>query len=170
MANGKTDLLEGLLKAIQSERDGHSFYTMAANSTEDVKGKDIFAMLAREELDHMQFLRAQYDSILNTGKPDRSAKLGPRADLSGGFPIFSDGIRARIEQANFEMSALSIGIRLELDAMKFYQSQSKAADDPQIKGFFAELADWESGHYHALLKQQEALKEDYWSAGGFAPF
>ena len=170
MANGKTTLLEGLLKAIQSERDGHSFYMMAANSTEDVKGKDIFAMLAKEELDHMQFLRAQYDSILNTGKPDRSAKLGPRADLSGGFPIFSDGIRARIKQATFEMSALSIGIRLELDAMKFYQSQSKAADDPQIKGFFAELADWESGHYHALLKQQEALKEDYWSAGGFAPF
>jgi rubrerythrin len=170
MANGKTALLEGLLKAIQSERDGHSFYMMAANSTEDVKGKDMFAMLASEELDHMQFLRAQYDSILNTGKPDRSAKLGPRADLSGGFPIFSDGIRARITQANFEMSALSIGIRLELDAMKFYQSQSKAADDPQIKGFFAELADWESGHYHALLKQQEALKEDYWSAGGFAPF
>lgn len=170
MANGKTSMIEGLQKAIQSERDGHSFYMMAANSTEDLKGKNVFAMLAKEELDHMQFLKAQYDSVLKTGKPDRSAKLGPRADLSGGFPIFTDGIRARIKDANFEMSALSIGIRLELDAMKFYQSQSQAANDPEIKGFYAELADWESGHYHALLKQQEALKEDYWSAGGFSPF
>jgi hypothetical protein len=32
------------------------------------------------------------------------------------------------------------------------------------------LAEWESTHYHALLEQQETLKEDYWRHNGFAPF
>ena len=90
--------------------------------------------------------------------------------LSDMSPIFSDQIKSRIQDAHIEMSALSIGIQLELDAMKFYKSQAEAADDPDITNFYNELAEWESGHYHALLKQQEELKEDYWSSGGFSPF
>lgn len=163
-------LAEGLLKAIKAERHGHSFYMMAANSTEDPKGKKVFEELAHEELHHMHFLRKHYDSVLKTGMLDQSAKLGQRADLSGMSPIFSDNLRARIKDANFEMTSLSIGIQLEYDAMNFYRSQSEVADDPEVKEFYTELAEWESGHYQALLRQQEELKEDYWSAGGFAPF
>ena len=163
-------LTDGLLKAIKAERDGHSFYQMAANSSTDPGAKEVFARLAGEELDHMNFLMKQYESILKSGRLDQSAKLGPRADLSGMSPIFSDGIRARIEDAHFEMSALSIGIQLESDALKFYQSQAEAADDPEIADFYSKLAEWETGHYQALLRQQEELKEDYWSAGGFSPF
>ena len=92
----------------------------------------------------MDFLRTQYESVLKTGKPDRSAKLGPRADLSGSWPIFTDRIKQRIQDAHFEMTALSIGIQLELDAMNFYKSQAESSDDPEVKRFYTELADWES--------------------------
>jgi rubrerythrin len=170
MEAGRKLLAEGLLKAIQSERYGYSFYLMAANSTEDAKGKEVFEMLAREELDHERFLRSQYDSMLATGKPDQSAKLGRPVDLSGVSPIFSDDLKARINAANYEMTSLSVGMQLELDAMKYYRSQADAVDDPAFKGFYSELAEWESGHYQALLKQYEELRVDYWSAGGFAPF
>jgi rubrerythrin len=68
------------------------------------------------------------------------------------------------------MTSLSIGIQLEADSMKFYRSESEATDDPEAKQFFSELAEWESGHYNALLRQYEELKEDYWSSGGFSPF
>ncbi len=163
-------LAEGLLKAIKAERYGHSFYMMAAKSTEDPKGKKVFEELAHEELHHMHFLRRHYVSVLKTGMLDQSAKLGQGTDLSGMSPIFSDNLRARIKDANFEMTSLSIGIQLEHDSVEFYRSQSEAADNPEVKKFYAELAEWESGHYHALLRQQEELKEDYWSAGGFAPF
>jgi len=164
------EITEGLLQAIQAERHGHSFYMMAAHSTSDPKGRKVFETLAAEEMDHMQFLKKQYDAILKTGKPDRSLSLGPRLDLSEGFPIFSDSIRSRIGDAHYEMSALSIGVQLEMDAMNFYKDQAAAAADPDIKKFLAELADWESGHYRALLRQQDELKEDYWSDAGFAPF
>ena len=43
-------------------------------------------------------------------------------------------------------------------------------DDAEAKRFFGELAEWEAGHHQALLRQQEELKEDYWSANGFTAF
>lgn len=170
MVNAKTNLADGLLRAIKAERDGHGFYTMAANSSRDPKAQTVFAQLAAEELDHVRFLTQHYESVLKTGRPDQDARLGPRADLTGMSPIFSERIKARIGEAHLEMSALSIGIQLELDTQKFYRSQAEASDDALVKEFYVELADWESGHYQALLKQHEELKEDYWSASGFAPF
>ena len=170
MTDSETNLADELLKAIRAERDGHTFYKMAADSSKDPKAKEVFALLAQEEFSHMEFLTQHYESLLKTGKLNQSAELGKRLDLSGSFPIFSEGIKGRLREAHVEMSALSIGIRLELDAMKFYKSRAETADDPGARGFFYELAEWEAGHYQALLRQQDGLKEDYWTASGFAPF
>jgi len=170
MTHEQAKLAEGLLKALQAERDGHSFYTMASQTSQDPKAKEVFAQLAAEELDHMQFLTRHYESVQKTGMPDAAARLGERARLPEAWPIFSEGIRARLKDAHFEMSALSIGIQLELDAQKFYRAQAEATDDQAAKQFLMELADWESGHYQTLLRQQEQLKEDYWSESGFSAF
>ena len=170
MGDVKETLAAGLLQAIKGERDGHSFYQMAATCSEDAKAKEVFARLADEELDHLRFLTKQHESILQTGRPDESVKLGSPLNLSAMSPIFSDTIKTRVKDAHFEMSALSIGVQLELSAMNFYLERSREAPDDTATKFYAQLADWESGHYHALLKQQEGLKEDYWSAGGFSPF
>ena len=170
MTQGGPNLADGLLEAIKAEREGNSFYEMAANCSADPKAKKVFAQLAQEELEHMHFLREHYESVMKTGKPSQSAHLSSRKALSGLSPIFSETIQQRIQEAHFEMSALSIGIRLELDAMSFYKKAAEATDNPDAKGFYSELAEWESGHYQALLRQQEGLKEDYWSASGFSPF
>ena len=90
--------------------------------------------------------------------------------LSDSSPIFSEKIRSRIGEAHLEMSALSIGIQLELSAINYYKQEAGSAEDPAVKQFYRELADWESNHYNALLRQQLMLKEDYWSESGFAPF
>ncbi|MCP4703675.1 MAG: ferritin family protein [candidate division Zixibacteria bacterium] len=170
MTNSKKKLADGLLKAIKAEKYGHSFYLMAAKSTEDKKGQEVFKTLAREELDHMQFLKDQYRSIVDTGQPNKALKLGTRTLLSEASPIFSEKLRSRIKDANFEMTSLSIGIQLEHDAMIYYREQSETVDDSIMKDFYAKLADWEAGHYQALLKQQDELKEDFWSSSGFSPF
>ncbi|MBD3382684.1 MAG: hypothetical protein GF404_10880 [candidate division Zixibacteria bacterium] len=170
MDNKQKEMLEGLKLAIKGERDGHSFYKMAARTTEDSKGQEVFDTLASEELDHMRFLKEQYDSILKTGKPNTSINFGSKLDLSGMSPIFSDDLKSRLTDAHMEMSALSIGIQLELDAMKFYKEQSEKAEVEEVSKFYDELAEWEKGHYQALLNQQESLRDDYWDSAGFAPF
>ena len=163
-------ITEGLETAIRTETDGYHFYTMAARSVTDIKGRQVLEILAQEELGHLRFLKSQYESFLKNGKADTSIQLEKRVDLSGDNPIFSGDIQMRIGQAHFEMSALSIGIHLEINSQRYYREQADKAGDPDVSGFFKELADWESGHYQALLRQQEALKEEYWARGGFSPY
>jgi len=163
-------IAEGLRRAIQTENDGYHFYTMAARSIGDPKGRDVFETLAREEQDHARFLKAQFKSVLETGEVDRSVKLGPKADLSEAAPIFSDEIRKNLGGADREMSALSIGIQLELSSINYYKEQAEAAGPGAVRDFYSHLADWELGHYYALVRQEDALKEEYWAQAGFEPF
>lgn len=170
MDTNRERIMEGLKAAIQSEADGHHFYMMASRSAEDPKAAEVFAIMAQEEKSHAGFLRKQYQSFLDTGAPDPAAVLPGRKDLSGASPIFSSDIKARIGEMHIEMSALSIALKLELDAERFYRDQARLAGGGPVTAFYSELADWESEHYQALKRQMDEVKEDYWQQGGFAPF
>jgi rubrerythrin len=170
MTNQSESTIErGLLAAVRAEHEGFHFYSMAAESTKDEKGREIFLTLADDERRHAEFLKAQLESIKKTGRPDMDAVLGAKTEYTGQSPIFSEGIRARIATAHYEMTALSVGIQLELDAIKHYKQLADRATDTVVNKFFLDLAEWESEHYRALLDQQEVLKEDYWSSNGFSP-
>ena len=167
---GETErIIEGLKKAMQAEVDGHNFYKMAANSTEDEMGKETFNSLAEDEVEHFKFLKAQYDSFKANGKPDTKAKLTRPSELAES-PIFSENFKERLHDAHYEMTALSVGIQLELSSIQFYKSESEKARDATVRRFYKELADWETEHHRRLLKQQQELTEDYWQAGNFYPF
>ncbi|MDP8206298.1 MAG: ferritin family protein [Candidatus Electryonea clarkiae] len=163
-------VLNGLMEAVKAETDGQHFYIMAASNTNDEKGIEVFRMLAREEAEHVKYLLAQYKAVAADGRPDQKLRLPKPSALSDSSPIFSDNLKSRVKEAHMEMSALSIGIQLELNAIRFYKEQSEESDDPFLKDFYNELMAWEQGHYNALLTQQELLKEDYWSSSGFSPY
>lgn len=169
-AQVRKQVVDGIIQAIRAETDGHHFYMMAAQATQDPKGREVFGQLAAEELDHLRFLEHQKESILKEGLVDTNFSLGSPSELAGPHPIFSEKLTARVAGAHYEMSALSIAIQLELSAKKYYTEQAAAHDVPDVSAFFKRLADWEGRHYQALLTQHDNLKEDYWSAGGFAPF
>lgn len=170
MSSDTENLADSLRKAAMAELEGHNFYMMAANTTTDQKGKEVFTLLAREEMDHFKFLKTHYESVQESGKLSKTAKLGARSGFDDAWPIFSAELKRRAGEAHYEMTALAVGIQLEQDAMKFYSEQSQKVADPVAQNFFQELAEWEKGHYNALLKQQESLKHDYWEGAGFEPF
>ena len=68
-------ITDGLMKAIRTEADGYHFYTMAAEKTQDEKGREVFQTLAQEELAHMRFLEAQYQSFSKSGKASYTIRL-----------------------------------------------------------------------------------------------
>ena len=72
----KRKLAEALKTAIQAEFEGQHFYMMAAQSTVDPKGKEIFELLSREELDHAEYLKGQYKSVLEHGTLNVKLSLG----------------------------------------------------------------------------------------------
>ena len=163
-------MAEGLRKAMQAEREGQHFYLMAAAVTKDDKARAVLAGLAEEEAEHFRFLQAQLASLLEKESVDPSLDPGEGKALEGPHPIFSESIRARIGNAHFEMTALSVGMQLERAAVEFYTAEAEAVADPRMKSFYRRLARWEQGHFDALHAQAEALQEDYWNRGGFSPF
>lgn len=170
MNDSKHSLIEGLLRAVKMETDGRNFYLIAAQTTQDPKGREVFQTLADEELSHLNFLKSHYESISTSGLLNPSISLGKPGMLEEQNPIFSNDILTRIGSAHYEMTALSIAIQLELNSIKYYEERAREETEPQARTFYSELAKWESLHYHALLRQQDTLKESYWTANGFAPF
>jgi rubrerythrin len=168
--NSKTqEILEGLKTAIEAEATGYTFYKNAAATTSDPKGKEAFAHMAEEEMNHLNYLKLQYQSVLEKGDYDFSTHLAKKKRQHADSPIFSDEIRDRIKDAHFEVSALTIGMKLELDAMKYYRSCAKKAHSEDAKRFFNELADWEEDHYLAFEHQLNHLKDEYFIANNFVP-
>ena len=162
-------ILKGLKTAIEAELTGYQFYRNAAKSTEDSKGKETFSRMAEEEMNHFNELRRQYKSIMEKGNYDFSVKPDKKGHGPTDSPIFSEEIKARIKESHFEVSVLTIGMKLELDAMKFYQSCADGAQSEEERQFYAELAEWEQGHYQAFDRELAALKEEYFQANNFIP-
>ena len=165
---GESDLAKVLREAMEAERDGFTFYTMAAERSEDPGARETFARLADEERKHYEALQSGYRSLAEGGTWVPSEELlEVREPETAG--IFSEDFVRRIAGKHFEMSALSIGILLEKNAYAFYSRQADAAEDEAVARFFRDLAEWESGHYRLLLRQDDELKEEYWSRNRFAP-
>jgi rubrerythrin len=162
-------LLASLQQAMLSERDGVQFYSMAAKQAEDSGAVLLFEQLANEETQHFSALQKEYQSILDTGTWDPNTVWKSPQTLHEPGHIFSDDFIRRVKGRHLEMAALSIGILLEKQSFEFYSKQAEMAEDPIVKTFFRELAQWEEGHYKLLLREDDALKEDYWSANRFSP-
>ena len=164
------EILQGLKTAIEAELTGHEFYKNAAKNTDDPMGKETFTRMAEEEMGHFNYLRHQYKSVLEKGDYDFSKKLMKKEHKHAESPIFSNEIKNRIKDSHFEVSALTIGMKLELDAVNFYRSCAQKAQSEEAKQFYNELAEWEQDHYRAFESALNLLKEDYFQANSFVPF
>lgn len=170
---GKNEqLLEVVKNAIRVENDGYQFYRLAEEKIEDAKGKEVFASLAKDETNHMEILKSLYQKIKEKGefKFDQVKDMKHILETTSESPIFSKEFKQRMNQAHFEMTALSIGILLEKNSIDFYKKSAQATDDEDVKMLFNYLADWEGEHLRALVNQQKFLQEDYWSEARFYPF
>jgi rubrerythrin len=162
-------ILDGLKIAMEAELTGHQFYKAASKNTKDAKGKETFSRMADEEMVHFNTLRHQYQSILKNGEYDFTNKLRKSHKNSGSSPIFSKEIRKRIKTSHFEVSALSIGMKLEMEAAGFYRKCAAKATTPAAKKFYNELAEWEQGHYLSFKNELDVLREEYFAANHFVP-
>lgn len=170
MTEPQSHLPEVLRLALETEHYGQWFYAMAASQCQDARGREIFQKLTEDEREHQQFLRGQLEALRRQGRLDPTLPLGQSRLGHTPGPIFSPAIRQRLADAHYEMTALAVGLELELSARTFYRRQAEAAQDAFAREFFEKLADWENAHYQAISAEQQKLRQDYFHQAGFSPF
>jgi len=164
------DLKKAFGVAMKGEIEGRELYKAAADRTDDSKAKEVFKFLADEEDRHFETLKSMYDSYSINGKiqiPDMPRIV--RFD-DATSPIFSRDFKKRIGQKHFEMSALSLALRLEHDSIQYYAKMADEVDNSGLKEFFTELSSWEKDHYNALYAEISYLEDEYFSENNFEPF
>jgi rubrerythrin len=155
------DLKEAFKEAMRGELEGRELYSLTAEKVTDEKAKQIFEHLAQEEYSHYKTLEEIAKNYFE-GKPVKVPKLSKLVSFEDAkSPIFTEDFKNFLKDKHFEMSALSIGMKLELESSKIYKEMADAIDDETIKGLFSELSEWEKGHYDALKNQVAYLKEHY---------
>ncbi|HKI47924.1 MAG TPA: ferritin family protein [Desulfobacteria bacterium] len=161
------EILHGLKTAMEAELTGFNFYKMAADNVTDPGAKNALSQMAQEEIGHFKYLQHQYKAVLEKGDYDFTKAFIKESENEN--PIFSDAIKERIKESHYEISVLTIGMKLEMEAMIFYRSCAEKADSPEAKAFYNGLADWEQRHYKAFETALNSMKEEYWTSNDFLP-
>ena len=151
-----------LKKAFQVEVDGFTFYSMAAERADKPAVQQLFERLARDETEHQAYIKAVMRRYEDHGAS--SFSFDRRDPDLGEFSseIFTESFKEQAQGEILETGAVSIGIQLELNAVEFFGSAAKEASDPQVKGFYRFLADWEGSHLRMLEKLYDSIRVDPW--------
>lgn len=164
------ELQEIIKTAMRGELEGKELYKTIAEKTDDEKAKNIFFSMSKEEELHFETLSQILKHIVKREEykiNDLEKKVNFDESVS---PIFSLEFKNRIKEKHFEMSALSIAIKLEYDSFQYYSDAEKQVEDKGLKQFFHYLSEWEKTHYDNLNKQMKFLEDDYFISNQFAPF
>ncbi len=152
--------LETLEAALKFEEDEKAFFLTAAEKTKAMFGKSTFLSLADAEPDHIERIKAIYESLSKTGEwPDTPSLFCARCSVEELFEQAKSEIDQKVRPTTGELEALKLGIQIEEKGVKLYTDMSHEASHPLEKKFFAELANEERGHM-LLLKDVEQYYDD----------
>jgi len=164
------DLKQAFETAMKGEIEGRELYLIAAERSGDEKAKEVFSYLAQEEDSHFEALKKMYHSYLK-GEALHLTELPRLVRFEDALhPIFSADFKQRLKGRHFEMSALSIALKLEQDSFRFYGKMADETENRELKKFFSHLSEWEKDHYDALQREISYLEDDYFTENRFAPF
>jgi len=155
---GHSDMVfarDALRIAIATERSGAEFYSRAARSTRDARGRRVFEDLAHEERAHLGRLQAKYDDLLrrDPSLEERPTFLYFKGAASG---IFVEGTE-QLQKGVDDQQALMIGIRCERGSHRFFKKYGERFEDSEGKQIFLEFADEERAHLDLLVREYRAL-------------
>ena len=153
--------LAALEKAMEVERQGKVFYEEAARRVQDAAGRAVFQNLAKDEVEHIRLLQAEYEQIANDREwmaLEEAKVCEPQTPLKL-FPNQRDAALV-IPASAKDVDALQLAMDFEEKGFKAYKKAQKETDDPNGKKVFAFLAKQENNHYVFLQKTYDYLTNE----------
>lgn len=150
--------LTALENAMEVERQGKAFYEEAAERVQDPMGKAVFQTLARDEVEHLRILQAQYEAIHNAQEwmeLDEAKVCEPQTPLK----VYPDKRETALIIAAdaTDLDALKMAMDFEQHGYDLYAQAGAETDDPKGKQVFGFLAKQENAHYAFLQKTYDYL-------------
>ncbi|HOC41499.1 MAG TPA: ferritin family protein [Thermoanaerobaculales bacterium] len=170
MTQAKEQIREILRKAYQIEVDGHTFYSMAAERADKPAVQELFAKLARDEVQHKAYLKTVMGSFEDKGVEAFHLHLKDPNLKAFTATIFTDRFREQASGTDFEIGVLSIGMTLENNAIAYFSGAARSATEQEVRSFYEFLADWERQHLDALQALYGGVRQEFWESSGFSPF
>jgi rubrerythrin len=157
MSDERKAQVEALQVALDTEKKGYRFYRIAAESSQDPKGKAVFGHLAKDEIDHMAVFATLYESLTNDEPwltyEEALSKFGQTDPDKLIFP--DEPVEA---EENFDdLKALEEALEFEKKAVKFYQDQVASASDDTARAFYQSLVTIEEGHVKIIQAEIDSL-------------
>lgn len=162
----KQNELDAIKQAILNEIEGYEFYQLAASQAKDDETKQSFLNLANEEMKHVEWLKALFNSMVNDDHD--SFNLANVSDPPS--PEIYQWKHLDRQNAQTAVSVFGIGMQMEQLAVKFYTEARDQATHDHVKALFTKLIAWEQVHFEQFAKEYDLLKQDWWSTQSFAPF
>jgi rubrerythrin len=129
-----------MLQAIDNEMEAYTFYRTVSDKARDIKLRDLFDELAKDEAKHKLTL----EGFL--AKAPEKLHFSASQDYKVVDALPSPPLTADIKP----LDGLVIAIKKELEAMQMYTQLANTSADAEQKNIFIELASMERGHKSRL--------------------
>jgi rubrerythrin len=137
--------LEVLGMAIRSEVEAHRFYTQVLKRVQNPILREKLSRLAAEEKRHRQILEERYKKSTGEKFPPLPTQGGPEG--KGSTP-----------KSLTPAEVLQMAIKMERQAVSFYQREAQKSTDMSGRFMLEYLADFERSHERSLEAEWKALK------------
>jgi len=149
--------VEALQVALDTEKKGYKFYMIAAKSSKDAKGREVFEHLAKDEIEHMGVITTMFESLTR----DKAWMTYEEAvDRFGETPkekiIFPDE-PVEAQEGFDDLKALEEALEFEKKAVQFYTDQAEQVGDDKARTFYESLIEIEAGHVMIIQAELDSL-------------
>jgi len=148
---------EVLQFAIKIEENGWAFYKKFADATDNEKIRELFILLADDEIEHEKTFRAMLPEI----EKYEPQEIYPEEYFSylkayANNIVFKKGIEEELEGKMETASVLDFAIRMELDSIAYYQETKNFVPEKQ-KNIIDKIIEEERKHFLKLSNFKNTL-------------
>ena len=157
MSSKREAHVEALQVALDTEKKGYKFYKVAAKSSKDPKGQEVFEHLANDEIEHMGVIATVFESLT---KDEPWMTYEEAVEKYGETPrekiIFPD-VPEEAQEDFDDLKALEEAMEFEKKAVQFYTKQAQEADGKKARAFYQSLIEIEESHVLIIQAELDSL-------------
>lgn len=150
---------EVIQAAMEVEKNGHRFYAAMALRAVNQTVKELFAMLAQDEVEHLKRLKGLETKYAEGVFFDNEEEFLPYLQRFRDSEIFpsEESLAGVVDSPELDMKALDLAIEAEEKFATYFQTAADNARDTDGKEAFTWLAAEEERHAEILKKRRSLL-------------